>query len=297
MTENSWPENGGLEVPGTGQTPVTARQFPPRQDSPFPSAANTAQPKAPDQNADSKSDAAKDEAGDVARHATDAAQNVTDTAKDEAANVVAEIKTNARDLMVQAKSDLTDQAGIQQQKAAEGLRSVSTELHAMVSDSDQPGLATDLVRQAAERSSTVASWLDARDPGSLLAEVTSFARQKPGTFLLLAAGAGVLAGRLSRSLSAGAPDGAGSAASVDDPKVRAMKAPEAAMAAPASPMEPTTAETTPVGVSDTYPSSASGTVIQEELGQQDPWGSEPAVTDPLPTVDPRRHDPFDGGRR
>jgi hypothetical protein len=64
----------------------------------------------------------------------------------------------------------------------------------------------DLVRQAADRSASVASWLEGRDPGSLLDEVKTFARQRPGTFLLLAAGAGILAGRLTRSLSEGAPD-------------------------------------------------------------------------------------------
>jgi hypothetical protein len=133
---------------------------------------------------------------------------VAETAKTEAANVASEAKANARDLLHQARYDLTEQAGAQQQKVANGLRSVSDELHAMARASDQPGVATDLVRQAAERSSAVASWLDGRDPGSLLDEVKSFARQRPGTFLLLAAGAGVLAGRLSRSLSAGAPESA-----------------------------------------------------------------------------------------
>jgi hypothetical protein len=154
----------------------------------------------------SRTEAAKGEAADVKRQATDSAQTVAETAKTEAANVAAEVKTNARDLMYQAKSDLTDQAGTQQQKVAEGLRSISTELQTMAAASEQPGVASDLVRQAAERSSAVAGWLDGRDPGSLLTEVKSFARQRPGTFLLLAAGAGVLAGRLSRSLQAGAPD-------------------------------------------------------------------------------------------
>jgi hypothetical protein len=78
---------------------------------------------------------------------------------------------------------------------------------------EQPGVASDLIRQAAERSESVASWLDNRDPGSLLNEVKSFARQRPGTFLLLAAGAGLLAGRLGRSLQAGAPVPGGQAAS------------------------------------------------------------------------------------
>jgi hypothetical protein len=45
-----------------------------------------------------------------------------------------------------------------------------------------------------------------------LSEVKGFARQRPGTFLLLAAGAGILAGRLSRSLSAGVPESASDSA-------------------------------------------------------------------------------------
>ena len=154
----------------------------------------------------STKEAVKDEAAAVAGHAAGEAKNVAETAKTEAANVAAEVKTSARDLLQQAKADLTDQAGTQQQKAAEGIRTISSQLHTMADASDQPGVAADLIRQAAERSQSVASWLENRDPGSLLEEVKSFARQRPGTFLLAAAGAGMLAGRLGRSLQAGAPD-------------------------------------------------------------------------------------------
>jgi cell division septum initiation protein DivIVA len=153
----------------------------------------------------SKSEAAKEEAADVAGQAAGAAQTVAETAKAEAANVASEVKTNARDLLQKAKSDLTNQAGTQQQKVAEGLRSISGELENMANASDQPGVASELIRQAAERSKAVASWLDNRDPGSLLDEVQSIARRRPGVFLLVAAGAGVLAGRLGKSLQAGAP--------------------------------------------------------------------------------------------
>ncbi|MGO4188138.1 hypothetical protein [Pseudarthrobacter sp. TAF60_1] len=218
MTENQRPEDPAFTAsPGlsgsTEESSFTAERSP----STFPAAATTgavstpsATPVAPygDGAAGSRTDAAKGEAADVARTAADSAQNVAETAKTEAANVASEAKANAKDLLYQARTDLTDQAGAQQQKVASGLRSMSDELHAMARASDQPGVASDLVRQAAERSSAVAAWLDGRDPGSLLNEVKSFARQRPGTFLLLAAGAGVLAGRLTRSLSAGAPESA-----------------------------------------------------------------------------------------
>lgn len=152
-----------------------------------------------------KADAAKDEAANVAGQAAGAAQNVAVTAKEEAANVASEVKTNARDLLYQAKSDLTSQAGTQQQKAAEGIHSISSQLRNMADAPDQPGVASDLIRQAADRSASIASWLENRDPGSLLEEAKTFARQRPGAFLLIAAGAGLLAGRLGRSLQAGAP--------------------------------------------------------------------------------------------
>ena len=188
MTENQWPQTA---------SPATLDQYG------NPAAASPAGTLG---GSPSKTEAIKGEASQVASQATGAAKNVAQTAKVEASNVAAEVKTNARDLLHQAKSDLTSQAGTQQQKVAEGIRSISSELRSMADASDQPGVASDLVRQAADRSQSVASWLDGRDPGSLLTEVKSFARQRPGTFLLLAAGAGILAGRLSRGLAAGAPE-------------------------------------------------------------------------------------------
>jgi hypothetical protein len=205
MTENQRPQDPTYTDP-----PANAGSTRERSATTFPAAAapQTTDPysQSGGTSGTSRKDAVKDEAGEVARTAKESAQNVAETARTEAANVASEVKASTKDLLAQARTDLTHQAGAQQQKVADGLRSVSNELHAMARASDRPGVASDLVRQAAERSSSVASWLDARDPGSLLDEVKAFARQRPGTFLLLAAGAGVLAGRLSRSLSAGAPE-------------------------------------------------------------------------------------------
>jgi hypothetical protein len=280
MTENPWaqatPQASTDEYAGVGVVPPT-------QDA---------------ERAGSKQEAAKEEAADVKRHAADAAQNVAQTAKSEAVNVASEVKTNARGLLHQAKSDLTEQAGTQQQKVAEGLRSVAGELHSMANASDQPGVASDLVRQAAERSSAVASWLDGRDPGSLLTEVESFARQRPGTFLLLAAGAGVLAGRLSRSLSAGAPETTGTAATGTS---AAGRIPDTGVAVPPPPVQMPAPQTTTAGFADTYPPNP----LDSELGTPDPLGnagpgrqaSGPLAGEPLQSADPLRDDPFNGGRR
>ncbi|MDN4642805.1 hypothetical protein [Arthrobacter sp. PsM3] len=291
MTENTWPQDGSYGTPtATQQTPLRpASTFPPTPNGGAHGASTTST-----DGGASKTDAAKDEAAHVTRQAADSAQNVAETAKTEVTNVAAEVKTNARDLLHQAKSDLTDQAGTQQQKVAEGLRSISTELHSMAAASDQPGVATDLVRQAAERSSAVAGWLDGRDPGSLLTEVKSFARQRPGTFLLLAAGAGILAGRLSRSLSAGAPESTpGAAAGTGMP---ATRIPDTGTAVPPPPVQMPAPETTTAGFADTYPPNPLDADPLAGGNRQDRWESEPVVTDPL-RQDPFRDDPFDGGRR
>ena len=220
MTENQWPQDGSYR-PSTAaeqETDAYGNPLPPASttigDTGMYTGATgtgaagttTGTTTGSGQGMGAKTDAAKEEAADVARQAKESAQGVAETAKAEAANVASEVKYNAKSLLDQARTDLTDQAGMQQQKVAKGLRSVADELRSMANASDQPGMASDLVRQAAERSSSIASWLDARDPGSLLDEVKSFARQRPGTFLLIAAGAGVLAGRLSRGLAAGAQD-------------------------------------------------------------------------------------------
>jgi hypothetical protein len=282
MTENQWPQDTTYGTPG-----VTQGESDLRQSSTLPPASS---------GTSSKTEAAKGEASEVKQQAAESAQNVTETAKAEAANVAGEVKSNAKDLINQARTDLTAQAGTQQQKAAEGLRSISSELHTMADASDQPGVATDLIRQAAERSQSVATWLDNRDPGSLLNEVKSFARQRPGTFLLAAAGAGILAGRLSRSLSAGAPDTATTAPTGTPAQYSApvSRVPDAGVAVPPPPV--TYPETTTAGVADTYPPSP----LEGTGAHADQWASDPLAADPYridPTVDPDRKDPFDGGRR
>lgn len=154
----------------------------------------------------STADVAKDQAGDVAQTAKEGGQRVASTAVDQAANVGSEAKQQAANLLQQAGSELSSQASQQQQRLAEGLRSLGDELHSMAEGNDQPGMATQLARQGADLSHQVSSWFEDREPGQLLNEVRSFARQRPGTFLLLAAGAGILAGRLTRGVKDSSDD-------------------------------------------------------------------------------------------
>lgn len=142
------------------------------------------------------------EASTVASSAAEAGKDVAGVAKEEAGTVAREAKSQAKDLFRQTQDELRDQAAHQQERVAGGLRSLGDELEQMAGASTG-GTAGDVARQLAERSRSVAGWLDERDPGSLLSEVKSYARRNPGTFIAAAALAGVLTGRLTRALVSG----------------------------------------------------------------------------------------------
>jgi len=129
------------------------------------------------------------------------AGNVASTATDQAKNVAGEAKSQARNLMHETQGQVREQAGQQKQKAAGGLRSLADELRSVAdgTQTSQSGMVNDLARQASDKAQEFASWIEAREPGDLVNEARDFARRKPGTFLLGAAVAGVLAGRLTRS--------------------------------------------------------------------------------------------------
>lgn len=140
--------------------------------------------------------------GSTAQQAKDQAGNVASTAGDQAKNVAGEAKNQARQLMSQTQDQVRVQAGEQKTKAAGGIRSVADQLRNVADgnvDGQQQSMVTDLARQASDKAQDLATWLESREPGDLITELRDLARRKPGTFLLGAAAAGVLAGRLTRS--------------------------------------------------------------------------------------------------
>jgi hypothetical protein len=156
---------------------------------------------------DKTRDVAKEEVKGTAQDAAQAGKQTAETAKQQAGEVVGEAKSQAQMLLGEAKDQLTSQGSAQQEKAASGLRTLADELTGMVNgDVSQPGLASDLARQASDRVRTVADMLENRQPSDLLDEVRRFARQRPGTFLLTAAAIGFIGGRLTRGIAAEAHD-------------------------------------------------------------------------------------------
>lgn len=153
-------------------------------------------------------DVAKDEASNVKDTAVDAGRRVAGTAKEEASNVASEAKTQAKALFDEAKHELQGQAKTQQGRAAEGLQALGGQLSSMAQGQD--GLAGQLVGEVGTRAEAAARWIGDREPADLLQEVQSFARRRPGTFIAIAAAAGLVVGRLARGMASGddaaAPD-------------------------------------------------------------------------------------------
>jgi ElaB/YqjD/DUF883 family membrane-anchored ribosome-binding protein len=222
---------------------------------------------------DGHGEQATQEAGKVAGQAKQGGQQVAQTAKQELGQVTSTVGEQTRSLVGQTRSELTSQAGNQQQRIAEGIRALGGELQSMAEGSQEQGVAVDLARQASERSQAVASWLEDREPGDLLEEVKSYARRHPGTFIAVAAGIGLLAGRLTRGLT---EDGSST---------------ERATGAGVGGVQP-------VG-HGSAPGTAPGTMPPSPVGAADVF-ADPTYTDPTYTDDVQRpplghHDPAVSG--
>jgi hypothetical protein len=151
-------------------------------------------------NSGSKTSAAKHQAQQVGQEGKEAAKNVAGTAASEAKSVAAEAGSQAKNLLGTVTSEVKSQAGTQQQKITEGIRSISDELKSIAEKSDNH-VVSSVVQQAAQRTNSAASWLEGRDATDILEDVKAFARRKPGVFLAIAAGSGLVAGRLTRGFT------------------------------------------------------------------------------------------------
>jgi len=157
----------------------------------------------------STADVAKNQGHRVAGGAPQGGKHVAKVATHEASSVAGEAKDQARSLLSQAGSELSSQASSQKDNLVSWLHQLADELRSMAQSntgSDSPQIATGIADRGADLAEQVAGWLGDREPRGVFDEVGSFARRRPGTFLLVAAGAGLLVGRLTRGLAAGADD-------------------------------------------------------------------------------------------
>lgn len=152
--------------------------------------------------ADGVSQAARDEAGQLKETSAEAAGQLAGTVKDKASDVTSDLGQQTRRLAGRTRDELTEQASQQKERAEHSLRAVGEELRGMA-EHGESGLGAQLAQRGAELTDQAADFLQKHEPGDMLEEVRGFARRKPGTFLLVAVAAGVVAGRLTRALAAG----------------------------------------------------------------------------------------------
>ena len=212
----------------------------------------------------STTDVAKEQARSVAGDAKEGGQQVAATAREQTREVAGEAKTQAKQLFEQVRGELGDQASTQHQRAATGLRTLGDELGSMARSSQHSGVASDLAQQAAERVNDLAGWLESRQPGDVLSEVTDFARRKPGTFLAAAAAVGFLGGRLTRGLAAESSASNGDPAQPASP-ARVPGTDDGVPVAPYNRGAPTdapaaTTQPTPVAAEPAWPEPSGGAV-------------------------------------
>lgn len=142
----------------------------------------------------------KDQASGLGHSGAETGKHVADVAREQASGVAAEAGRQGRDLLRQVQDQLEEQAAHGQQRVAKQLVSLGDELHSMADNSGHGGPVADLAQQAGTRIRETGHWLDARQPGQVVGEMQSFARRRPALFLVMAAGAGLVAGRITRGL-------------------------------------------------------------------------------------------------
>ncbi|HEY9379218.1 MAG TPA: hypothetical protein VIQ02_19235 [Jiangellaceae bacterium] len=205
----------------------------------------------------------------AASTASDEAGRVADVAKEQAQEVASEVGTQARDLVGELKTQVRDQSVLQRDRLSETLRQFGDDLDEMNRSTTSSGLASDLAGQAASKAREFSSFLNDHEPGDLIEQIRDFARRRPGAFLLSAAIAGVVAGRLTRgavaSSSADTSSASRSVPQADRPTLTSARQPRAAQDPSIGPAAETPwnvgnrpAEQPAVGTSDPTASSVGG---------------------------------------
>ncbi len=141
------------------------------------------------------------QAAQLKDQAQGAASDVAGTARDEAVNVKDEAVDQARDLAASAKQEATSQLATQKDRLAVQSRGISEDLE-RISRGERPEshLVNQAVSMLSKRARRVTEQLETKEPMDLLDDVRRFAARRPVAFLAIAAGIGLVAGRLTRGL-------------------------------------------------------------------------------------------------
>ena len=135
----------------------------------------------------------------AAETAADEGAHLADVAKTEAQSVAADAQEQARNLVDEARNQVQEQSRSQLDNLVSTLQTFADDLERMArGEGANAGIAQDIVTQVSEKAKVVSSQLRGQEPAQVLDQARDFARRRPGTFLLGALAAGVVAGRVTR---------------------------------------------------------------------------------------------------
>lgn len=145
---------------------------------------------------------------DVAR---EEAGRVGESARQEMGRVADEARTQGKQLYEEARSKAKEEARHQTDRAAVGLRTVSSDLRTLAENEHTETPLASWMQQGADRLEDLATHVGDRGFDGLMEDVKGFARRNPGTFLGISFGVGLLAGRLVRNVDMDSKGGAATA--------------------------------------------------------------------------------------
>lgn len=147
----------------------------------------------------STSEAAKEKAAEVAASAKHSAGQVTDQAREQAAEVMSSATDQLGQVVGTAREELRNRASAEATNLGLRLGEIAEELRAMgQASAEHGGVAATAVCGVADQVDRGARRLSEGDLDTALDDLKRFARNRPGTFLLGAIGAGFAVGRLLR---------------------------------------------------------------------------------------------------
>jgi class 3 adenylate cyclase len=151
----------------------------------------------------SKAAQVKEGAANAAHDVRDEVSNTVADVKDQAVSEIGHVKDEvahqASDLVHQTRQHVAQQADDGTDRLAKVFAAAGQELSAMAERSEQDGPMTNAVRQIGNRASSMGDRYQQGGRQALTQDVTAFARRSPGTFLLAAAAAGFVVGRIVRN--------------------------------------------------------------------------------------------------
>lgn len=136
----------------------------------------------------------------AARTTNQDVRELADTVRDQADQVRGELAGQAREILTETRDQLQAQADVQAARVAAALFQVGGQAVALAGGRpDQAGPLAGYAEQAADWLDAVATNIEERGLEGIVADVTGFARRRPGLFLAGAAVIGVGVGRMIRS--------------------------------------------------------------------------------------------------